>query len=190
MIKALVVYGTRYGATADTSEVIADVLRQEGFEVKVVNAKKEKMQSINEYELVIVGSGIRMGGWTKEPEKFLGKFQKELLKKKVALFVCCSSASFRPLTEGEEEIKVMEDARRKYLDDKAVQYDLSPIALGFFGGIYDFNKMSWLLRKTMSGVKLQLEEAGFKEAKSGVYDTRNLDAIRSWAKEVAQIVKL
>ena len=47
MIKALIVYGTRYGATADTSKVIADVLRQKGFEVRVVDAKKDKVQSIN-----------------------------------------------------------------------------------------------------------------------------------------------
>ena len=83
MSKALIVYGTRYGATADTSEIIAAVLHQEGFEVRVVNAKKDKVQSIHEFELVIVGSGIRMGRWTKEAEKFLEKFQKELSKKKL-----------------------------------------------------------------------------------------------------------
>ncbi|MFC1487740.1 flavodoxin domain-containing protein, partial [Thermoproteota archaeon] len=65
MIKALVVYGTRYGATADTSEVISDVLRQEGFEVRVVDAKNDKVKSINEFELVIIGSGIKIGRWTK-----------------------------------------------------------------------------------------------------------------------------
>ncbi|HKM59258.1 MAG TPA: hypothetical protein VJY36_00135, partial [Candidatus Bathyarchaeia archaeon] len=42
MSKALIVYGTRYGATANTSEVIADNLRQVGYEVKIVEAKKEK----------------------------------------------------------------------------------------------------------------------------------------------------
>ena len=187
MIKALVVYGTRYGATADTSEVIAGVLRQEGFEVRVVDAKKDKVQSISEFVLVIVGSGIKMGKWTKEPEKFLGKFQKELLKKKVALFVCCGSA--KPLTEGEEKTREMEKGKRKYLEDKAVHYNLNLIALGFFGGIFDFNKLSWFLRKTLSGVKLKLEEAGFKESKSGIYDLRNLVTIRSWAKDVAQMVK-
>jgi len=187
VIKALVVYGTRYGATADTSEVIAGVLRQEGFEVRVVDAKKDKVQSISEFVLVIVGSGIKMGKWTKEPEKFLGKFQKELLKKKVALFVCCGSA--KPLTEGEEKTREMEKGKRKYLEDKAVHYNLNLIALGFFGGIFDFNKLSWFLRKTLSGVKLKLEEAGFKESKSGIYDLRNLVTIRSWAKDVAQMVK-
>ena len=186
MIEALVVYGTRFGATTDTSEIMAEVLRQEGFEVRVVDAKKDKVQSINEFELVIVGSGIKMGRWTKEPEKFLRKFQKELSTKKVALFVCCGSAN--PLTEGEEKTKEMEDAKRKYLEDKAVQYNQNPIALGFFGGIYDFTKMSWILRKTMSGLKPKLEEAGFKETKSGIYDTRNLDTICNWAKKVAQMV--
>ena len=143
MIKALVVYGTRYGATADTTEVIAGVLRQEGFEVRVVDAKKDKVQSISEFGLVIVGSGIKMGKWTKEPEKFLVKFQKELSKKKVALFVCCGSAE--PLSEGEEKTREMEEGKRKYLEDKAVRYNLSLIVLGFFGGIFDFNKLSWFL---------------------------------------------
>jgi menaquinone-dependent protoporphyrinogen oxidase len=116
MMKALLVYGTRYGATADTSEIIADVLRQEGFEVRVVDAKKGKVQSISEFELVIVGSGIKFGRWTKEPERFLGKFQKELSKKKVALFVCCGSTN--PLTEGEEKTKEKEDAKKNILKIK------------------------------------------------------------------------
>jgi hypothetical protein len=34
----------------------------------------------------------------------------------------------------------------------------------------------------------KLEAAGIKEAQPGVYDTRDLNAIRSWAKEVAQTV--
>ena len=101
MSKALIVYGTRYGATANTSEVIADNLRQVGYEVKIVDAKKEKVQSINEYDLILVGSGIQMGKWTSEPEDFIKKHQKELATKKLALFVSCGGAN--PLSEGETE---------------------------------------------------------------------------------------
>jgi menaquinone-dependent protoporphyrinogen oxidase len=187
MTKALIVYGTRYGATASTSEAIAEVLRQEGFDVRVVNAKKDKVQDITEYELVIVGSGIQVNRWTKEPEKFLKKFQKELAKKKVALFVCCGSTE--PLDDKEEKSKVIENARTKYLEEKATKYNLQPIALGLFGGVYDFNKMSWFFRKTMLAFKPKLEEAGFKETQPGLYDTRDLNAIRNWAKEVAQMVQ-
>ena len=186
MTKALIVYGTRYGATAKTSEQIAEVLCQEGLDVRVVSLKKDKVKDITEYGLVIVGSGIKIGKWTKEPEKFLEKFQKELARKKVAIFVCCGSR--QPLDEKEDKNTVIESARTKYLEEKAAKYNLGPVALGLFGGIYDFNKMSWFLRKTMSSVKLKLEEAGFKEKEPGLYDIRDLKAIHSWAKEVAQMV--
>jgi len=187
MTKALIVYGTRYGATASTSEKIAEVFRQEGMDVRVVNAKKDKVQDIPEYELVIVGSGIQINRWTKEPEKFLKKFQKELAKNKVALFVCCGSTE--PLDAKEEKSKSIENARTKYLEEKAAKYNLQPIALGLFGGVYNFNKMSWFFRKTMSGLKTQLEEAGFKETEPGLYDLRDVDAIRDWAKELVQTVQ-
>jgi len=183
MSRALIVYGTRYGATAETSKVIAETLRQEGFEVEVVDAKKGKVQSINDYDLIIVGSGIQMGKWTGEPESFLRKYQEELSRKKVALFVSCGSAN--PLSEGEQKKKEMDEGKRKYLDEKATKYRLKPVAMGFFGGCYDFNKMSWFFKRTLSSIKPKLEGAGFKESKTGVYDLRNLNDIRNWAKEVA-----
>ena len=74
-MKTLIVYGTRYGATASTSEEIAKVLRDEGFEVRVVNAKKEKVNDISDYELIIIGSGMKINKWTKEPENFMKKFK-------------------------------------------------------------------------------------------------------------------
>ena len=186
-MKALVVYGTRYGSTADTSKIIADVLSQEGFDVSLFDLKKEKIKDIGEYDLIIVGSGIRIGKWTKEPEKFLEKFQKELSKKNVGIFVCCGSAT--PLSEDEKKVKEMEEAKRKYLKEKAEKYGLHPISLGFFGGTYNFNKMSWFFRKTLSGIKSQLEEAGFKETKKDYYDLRNLDEIRKWTKNVIDSIK-
>jgi hypothetical protein len=49
--------------------------------------------------------------------------------------------------------------------------------------------MSWFFRKTLSAVKPQLEAAGFKETEPGLYDTRNVNAIRDWAKEVADLAQ-
>jgi menaquinone-dependent protoporphyrinogen IX oxidase len=59
-MKTLIVYGTRNGATAGTSNEIAVVLRQEGFDVEVVDAKR-KSQRHFKYELIVVGSGMQMG---------------------------------------------------------------------------------------------------------------------------------
>ena len=76
MTKALIVYGTRYGATEMTAEEIANVFRQEGLDVKVVNLKDEKVKGITEYDLVLIGSGIKIKKWTKEPEQFLKNSKK------------------------------------------------------------------------------------------------------------------
>jgi len=185
MNKALIVYGTRYGAAAETAENIAKILRMEGFHVKVANAKEEKIRDIADYQLVIVGSGIQIHKWTGEAEKFLKDFQKELRDKKLALFVCCGSA--QPLAEKEEEkIKAIQKARRRYLEEKAAKYGLKPVALGLFGGVYNFNKMPWWSRKVMQPLKMQLKAAGFKETNLGIYDTRDLQAIQNWTKELAR----
>jgi menaquinone-dependent protoporphyrinogen oxidase len=184
MAKALIVYGTRTGTTANTSEVIAETLKQVGYEVKIVDAKKEKVQSIGDFDLIIVGSGIQMGKWTSKPEDFIKKHQKELSNKKLALFVSCGGAN--PLSEGEKKNKEFDDAKRKYLEEKSNEFNVNPVALGFFGGCYDFNKMSWFFKKTLSSIKPKLESAGYKESKAGVYDLRDLDAIRNWTKELTK----
>lgn len=186
MAKALIVYGTRYGATEMTAKEIADVLSREGLDVEMVNLKDEKVRDIGDYELVVVGSGIKINRWTKEPDKFLKKYQKDLAKKKVALFVCCGSAE--PIDEKEDKAASIERARTKYLEEKAEKYNLQPVAVGLFGGVYNFNTMGWFFRRSMSAVKPQLEAAGFKETEPGLYDTRDLEAIRGWAKELAQKV--
>ena len=143
-MKTLIVYGTRYGATAGTSEEIARVLRNEGFDVRVVNAKEEKVDDISEYELIIVGSGMKIDRWTKEPEKFLKKFKKELTKKKVAVFV---SSGVQAIYEYEGNTEAMERAWKKYLEEKAEKYSLNSIAMAIFGGVFPYDKMGWMERK-------------------------------------------
>jgi len=181
--KALIVYGTRYGATASTSQEIAAILRQEGLEIKVVNAKEEKVKDIAPYDLVIVGSGIQINRWTSEPESFLKKFQKQLAPKKVALFVSCGSASHLYVDKPQD----VAQTKIKYLDEKAAKYNLHPFALGFFGGIYNFNKTPWWAKKAMDAERPKIA-AAYKETEPGVYDIRDWTAIRNWAKQLAQTV--
>ena len=63
-MKALVVYGTRYGTAAEIAEEIARVITEEGVEVDLVDASRMKDCDSSPYDLVIVGSGIKMGKWT------------------------------------------------------------------------------------------------------------------------------
>jgi menaquinone-dependent protoporphyrinogen IX oxidase len=197
---ALIVYGTRFGATASTSEEIAKVLRDKGLDVRVVNLKKEKVKDISGYDLIIIGSGMMIHRWTKEPEKFLMKYQKELSEKKVALFV---SSGAQVLIEhdkkfvdfqfggktttvtGDEAIGI---TKKKYIQEKAAKYNLQPVAMAVFGGVYDYHHMPWWSGKAMQSARPALDAAGVKESKPGFYDTRNWEVIRSWAKELAASV--
>jgi len=182
-VKALILYGTRYGATKGTSEEIAKVLQEEKFDVKVVNAQEEKVKDISEYGLIAVGSGVACGRWVNEAEDFLKKFKKEFEKKKLALFV----SSVEPIAAREGNIEEVAKMHKIDLEDRVAKYDLRPVAMGFFGGIIDFNRMGFLTRKGMEvAFKAPLRKHGFKETAPGSYDLHNWDEIRSWAKELAK----
>ncbi|HII85806.1 TPA: hypothetical protein HA273_04405 [Candidatus Bathyarchaeota archaeon] len=180
-MRTLIVYVTRYGATAGTSKEIANVLSGEGFSVKVVNAKEEKVDGVSDFELVIVGGGLQMGRWTSETEDFLKRYQSELAQKKVAVFV---SSAMKPLLEREGKIEELEKNRKAFLEDKPAKYGLKPIAVGLFGGVIDYNKMGLFARKAFGSMKTRFEAAGFKETKPGIYDTRDLDEIRDWTRKL------
>jgi menaquinone-dependent protoporphyrinogen oxidase len=179
----LIAFATRYGATKGTSEEIARLLREEDFDVTVVNMREEKVKDISEYDLVVVGSGMSMGNWASESEDFLKRFQKAFENKKLALFI----SSLKPIEEKQGKTELVAKIRKIGLEDKIAKYNLKPTTTGIFGGILDFNKMNFLIRKGMEmGYKSALQKYGFKEVESGVYDLRDWDEIRRWAKELAK----
>jgi menaquinone-dependent protoporphyrinogen IX oxidase len=179
----LIVYGTRHGATKETAEEIAKVLREENFDVKVVNMQQEKVKDISEYGLVAVGSGVACGRWVSEAEDFLKKFRKDFENKKLALFV----SSVEPISAREGNTEEVAKMHKIDLEDRVSKYRLKPLARGFFGGIIDFNKMGFLTRKGMEAAfKAPLQKHGFKETARGAYDLRDWDEIRKWAKELAK----
>jgi menaquinone-dependent protoporphyrinogen oxidase len=180
-LKALIAYGTRYGATTGTSEEIGKVLRGKGFDVKIVNLKEDNIKDISEYDLVVVGSGIKIGKWTGEADDFLKKFQKELEQKRLAIF----ASTMKTVSEREGKTEDVAQMRKAALEDKVAQYSVHPIMLGFFGGVLDYNKMGFLFKRTMGFLKPQLEKDGFKETEPGVYDLRDWNEIRNWAAELA-----
>ncbi len=184
-LKTLIVYGTRYGATAGTSEEIAKILREEGFEVQVVNAKEEKIKDLSPYELVVVGTSVQMGRWTGEIEDFLKKHEQELSQKKMALFV----SSMKTVAQREGKTADVESARKFDIDNKLPKYSFKPISVGFFGGVMNYNKLNFLFKKTFGSMKERLNKDGFKETEPGVWELRDWEEIRLWAKELAQKAK-
>jgi menaquinone-dependent protoporphyrinogen oxidase len=175
-MKALVVYGTRWGGTVGVAEKIGDSLREANYTVNVVEAKKNQ-PTVDPYDLVVVGSGIRADKWTNDTLKFLTKNAHALRVKKTALFVSCQMADMK-----EEAIR--EKAKRAYLFKIAEKYGLNPISYGFFGGYADFSKSHGLLVDIIIRVnRKKLLKNGLDIRK--IRDTRDWNRIAAWARELA-----
>lgn len=167
----LVCYGSRYGATAEIAERIAQTLRERDAIVDLVNLKEEKPKEIEQYDIIIIGSGIAAGKWTKEPLKWMKKHQEYLSKKKIALFVSCAYAV---VAEKKDE------ARTKYLEQIAEKYlKNTPESLGLFGGVIDFSKYNIVVR----GIMRAMAKAARSDDEPLTYlDFRDWKQIEEWAR--------
>jgi menaquinone-dependent protoporphyrinogen oxidase len=176
-LKALIVYGTRWGGTAEVAQTIAKALREEGIITDVVDAKTPP-QNTESYDLLTIGSGLRADKWTRESLEFIEKNTPALKIKKVALFVSCSMADRKDAG--------YDVGKKRYLTDFAAGYNLTPIALGYFGGLMDFSYSHGLLVDIIVRVnRRNLRKKGLDTAK--VHDTRDWKAIEAWGHEVAKL---
>jgi menaquinone-dependent protoporphyrinogen oxidase len=173
-LRVLVAYGTRYGATRGIAERIGEVVKGEGHEVEVVKLDKGSRQGVSGFDLVIVGSGIRMGKWTDGALSFLKNNEEELSVKKVALFVSCGDA---------RESDKREEGMENYLVKVAAEYPgIDPVGLGFFGGVFDMSKYGFGLKFIMKAMTKDLKEQGIDL--SAPYDFRDWEEIEEWTRDL------
>ncbi|WJI09274.1 nitric oxide synthase [Methanobacterium sp. CWC-01] len=179
-MKALIVYGTRYGTATEIAEEIGRVIKNEGIEVDVKDARSLKNIDLSLYQLVVVGSGIKMGKWTKKSLKFLQENKEALATRKVAIFVTCGAAN---------EEKNRAEGQEKYLDQVAEKNLINePVATGLFGSKFDPHAKHGLMYKfTMNFIKKDLEKQGIDTSQP--IDYRDWDEIRAWARGLADMIK-
>ncbi|WP_414469106.1 flavodoxin domain-containing protein [Methanobacterium sp. ACI-7] len=174
-MKALIVYGTRYSTATGIAEEMGRILEDEVVEVDLKDARNLKDCNVDPYDLVIVGSGIKIGKWTKGSLNFLKNNKESLKNKKVALFVTCGAAN-DPKTVNEGQEKYLDDVADKYLYNK-------PVATGLFGSLYDPDAKHGLLHKmTLRSIKKELEKQGKDITK--YHDYRDWDKIGAWARSL------
>ena len=71
MTRILITYGTIEGQTAKIAEVIADVIRDHGYEVETVDIRDAPELIPDGFDGVIVGSSIHMSRHDKRVVKFV-----------------------------------------------------------------------------------------------------------------------
>jgi menaquinone-dependent protoporphyrinogen oxidase len=173
-MKALIVYGTRGGATKQIADEMSKVLGGQGYAVTVKDAGDTRDIDVSTFDLIIVGSSVWMGSWKKEAVTFVKKNANVLLSKKVALF---SSG-----IAGDDPTKM--DEANKCTAKTASQFPaVKPLATAYFGSYIDFNNPNLFVRFMSSGLKKGYENKGIDTSKP--VDRRDWDAIRKWTADVA-----
>lgn len=177
MTKIAICYGSRYGTTTEVVQEMAKTAEELGASVEIVELKRTKIPGeLADYDLILIGSGIQVGKWTKEPLDFMKKNIEPLSKQKLALFVVSGEA-------GEPDKR--DKAQVEYLDNVAAEYpELSFVSTGLFGGMFDFKRYNFATRAIIK----KIVKSGLPEGEElpEVIDYRDWDQIRGWISGLLQ----
>jgi menaquinone-dependent protoporphyrinogen oxidase len=168
----LIAYDTIHGSTAEVGDRIGKNLCDQGFRVDLRLAAH--VEDISEYDAVIVGSAIYKFAWLKDAKAFLQKSQTALAQLPTAYFIVGASMA-------EDTPENREAVKQAFVDPVLEEFaDITPLAIGLFGGAVDFaaneyNLFEWVVLKILGLI------LGYSESA----DWRNWDAIDSWSQELA-----
>ena len=179
-MRVLIAYGSRWGSTGEIAEKLAGIFGEEGVEATAFDFKKNKLwPSLEEYDGVMVGSGVKIMKWMGEPLAFLRRKSSEIKVKKLALFVSCMTMLIKP-----------EDARRDLLEKVAEGAGVEPDLMEAFGPVMDVgpgSRMGFLDRKIAQSVMLGLSnEHGMELDMKGRNDLRDWDRVKDFALRFAE----
>lgn len=164
--KFLVTYASRTGSTADTAQVIAKILAEDGNQVDVL--PMETVDDLAPYRAVVAGSAIQNRQWLPEAVQFIQRYRAALNQKPLAMFTLCMTLAMK---NGE-----------KYRPDvmewiSPVRSLVQPVSEGLFAGVLDIAKIPSV------GDRLKFRLS----ALFGVWsegDHRDWEAIRAWASQL------
>jgi menaquinone-dependent protoporphyrinogen oxidase len=166
-MKALVTYATMTGSTAEVAEIIGKTIREKGYQVDVTKAGDVK--TLEGYDFIIAGTGIRAGKTFKPFDMFIQKHGEYMKQKPNALFVVC-------LTMKEDTCQ-NRDSVIKYIDK---QMSVNPLDVGTFAGVMDFKKIGFLL----AAIIKKIDKSGNPE---GNFIDEN--KIKSWTNSLLEKIK-
>ncbi|TKJ32379.1 hypothetical protein CEE39_05630 [bacterium (candidate division B38) B3_B38] len=162
--RVAIIYGSRYGSTAQTAEWIAEGMQGVP---KVMSAKD--VGDLSYYDLIILGSGIYSGQLQEDMLAFLAERKDEVKNKIVALFVVCGASG--PSAE-------------RYLEMFAAECGgITPILKRDFRG--------WLKKELLSPEDYQLMENLYKRRNQPFENYDNTDKTKcvEFGKEIWEAIK-
>ena len=154
--KILVTYATRAGSTTEVAAAIGEAVAVDGAAVDVLPVSE--VESLVDYEAVVIGSPIHGGKWLMAALDFVDDHRDALLQLPVAIFATCLR-----LRDDTEEMRQSVAGTVE-----GVRVLLQPVSMGLFAGAMDYGKLSAIMR-------LQVQTKGLPEG-----DWRDWETIRAW----------
>lgn len=152
-MKVLVAYASKYGSTEEIALFIAKVLGVHGLDA--VAEQASEVESVSQYDAVIVGSAVYAGNWLKPTREFVEKYSDELLAVPVWLF---SSGPIGRVANAEKAVKINELVAKT-----------NPHGHALFGGKVDKSQLNFAQKAILYAVR------------AGEGDYRNWEDIEDWA---------
>ncbi|MFX1405909.1 MAG: flavodoxin domain-containing protein [Promethearchaeota archaeon] len=186
MSKVLILYGTRFGTTKGISDEIERIIQEKGMITESFNLKEHNLKQIphlDEYDGIIIGTGIKIKRWTKVVKQFVQKRKSELKKRQNTLgfYVCCGEAAKK---------SNINKAIDNYITLKLQKFGIEPVLIDAFGGAYDLTEgspITGITRKIV--ISIMKEEEGIENPEGELYDYRDWEQIRNFANNFAELMK-
>jgi menaquinone-dependent protoporphyrinogen oxidase len=83
-MKTLIIYATKNGSVKEVAQLIKKEMHGE---IKVVDAKEEKVTDISKYDNILIGSSIYFGQIDRRIKSFIFLHRPEILHRKVGIFI-------------------------------------------------------------------------------------------------------
>ncbi len=150
--KTLIAYETKGGATGESAQKIAEILRSKyHLDVDLVDLKEQKPTDLTQYQNVVIGGGVRAGKVYDKTLKFL---ESNLTGKRVAFFVSSAEAG----TPGSYE-----KAKMKFAENTLARYpNIKPVSMEAFGGRIRILGKTVTDNRDLAKVEAWAEELGKK----------------------------
>jgi len=156
-MKVLVAVGSKYGSTREVGAAVADVLRENGFDVHLNDACD--IPSVRFYDAIIIGSAVYGGLWRKDASALVRDHAATLRTRNVWLF----SVGMTQVTKPDQPL---DEAEELAVEAGALEHKR-------FGGRLVVDRLN------------VGEKALIKLINPPIGDFRDFDEIREWAEQVA-----
>jgi menaquinone-dependent protoporphyrinogen oxidase len=157
--RILVAYASRADSTREVAQYMGEVLREQDFEVDVLNINN--VLDLRVYEGVVLGSAVRLGRLMPEVLSFAERFWHDLERRPTAYFAVCLTM-----------INDTRESRAASIEYLRPLRDIhEPTAMGVFPGRMDRTRLN-------RGWHMLLNLTGVGEVADGDY--RDWEAVRGW----------